>query len=182
MEKKGTVVLETKRLILKRFTLDDAEEVFKNWGSDDEVTRYVRWSTHKTIEDTKQYLECVMEKYKNDEFEWALSLKDTGELIGAMVAIVNEDDRYELGYNTARKHWRKGYTTEALRAVMDYLINEVGIRKFICSHAKLNPASGAVMQKVGFKYVKDEFVEKYDKSEKFDTKVYYLDIVDKEYY
>ena len=50
------------------------------------------------------------------------------------------------------------------------------LRRFRCSHAKLNPASGAVMQKVGFKYVKDEFVEKFDKSEKFDTKVYYLDI------
>jgi len=179
MNNKGTVILETERLILRRFTLEDAEEIFKNWGSDDEVTKYVRWSTHNTIEDTKEYLESVMEKYRNNEFEWALSLKDTGELIGAMTAFVSEDDRYELGYNTARRHWRKGYTTEALRAVMNYLINEVGIRRFRCSHAKLNPASGAVMQKVGFKYVKDEFVEKFDKSEKFDTKVYYLDIVDK---
>lgn len=176
MNNKGTVILETERLILRRFTLDDAEEIFKNWSSDDEVSKYVRWSTHKSVEDTKEYLESVMEKYRNNEFEWALSLKDTGELIGAMVAFVSEDDRYELGYNTARKHWRKGYTTEALRAVMNYLINEVGIKRFACSHAKLNPASGAVMQKVGFKYVKDEFVEKFDKSKKFDTKVYYLDI------
>lgn len=176
MNNKGTVILETERLILRKFKLEDAEEVFKNWGSDDEVSKYVRWSTHKTIEDTKEYLESVMDKYRNNEFEWALSLKDTGELIGAMVAFISEDDRYEIGYNIARKHWRKGYTTEALRTVMDYLINEVGIKKFICSHAKLNPASGAVMQKVGFKYVKDEFVEKFDKSEKFDTKVYYLDI------
>lgn len=176
---KGTVILETERLILRRFTLNDAEKVFNNWGSDDEVTKYVRWSTHKTIQDTYIYLESVMEKYRNNEFEWALSLKDTGELIGAMGAFSSEDDRLEIGYNTARKHWRKGYTTEALRAVMNYLINEVGIRRFRCSHAKLNPASGAVMQKVGFKYVKDEFVEKFDKSEKFDTKVYYLDIVDK---
>lgn len=180
MNSKGTVILETERLILRKFKLEDAEEIFKNWGSDDEVTRYVRWSTHKTIEDTKEYLESVMEKYRNNEFEWALSLKDTGELIGAMGAFISEDDRYEIGYNTARIHWRKGYTTEALRAVMNYLINEVGIKRFRCSHAKLNPASGAVMQKVGFKYVKDEFVEKFDKSENFDTKVYYLDIVDKE--
>lgn len=180
MNNKGTVVLETERLILRRFTLDDAEEIFNNWGSDPEVSKYVRWSTHKSIDDTKVYLDSVMKKYRNNEFEWALSLKDTGELIGAMGAFISEDDRIEVGYNTARKHWRKGYTTEALRAVMNYLINDVGIRRFRCSHAKLNPASGAVMQKVGFKYIKDEFVEKFDKSEKFDTKVYYLDIVDKE--
>lgn len=176
MEKKGTVVLETERLILRRFTLEDAKEVFENWGSDDEVSKYVRWNTHKSIDDAIVYLESVMEKYENDEFEWALTLKDTGELIGAMCAFISEDDRYEVGYNTARKHWRKGYTTEALRAVMNYLINDVGIRRFRCSHAKLNPASGAVMQKVGFKYVKDGFTEKFDKSKKFDTKVYYLDI------
>lgn len=176
MNNKGTVRLETDRLVLRRFTMEDAEEVFKNWGSDDEVTKFVRWSTHKSIDDTKAYLETVMEKYRNNQFEWALSLKETGELIGAMVAFVSEDGRYEMGYNIAKKHWRKGYTTEALKEVMKYLINDVGIKKFRCSHAKLNPASGAVIQKVGFKYVKDEFIEKYDKTEIFDTKVYYLDI------
>lgn len=177
MNNKGTVVLETERLILKKFKMEDAEEVFNNWTSDDEVSKYVRWSTHKNIEETKQYLEMTMEKYRNNEFEWAISLKNTGELIGAMSAFINpEDNRYELGYNIARKHWRNGYTTEALRRVMDYLINDVGIKKFRCSHAKLNPASGAVMQKVGFKYVKDEYAEKFDKSVLFDTKVYYLNI------
>lgn len=177
MKNEGTVRLETERLVLRKFTMEDAEEVFKNWGSDPEVSKYVRWSTHQNIDDTKVYLDMVMEKYRNNEFEWALSLKDTGELIGAMSAFITEDDnRYEVGYNTARKHWRQGYTTEALRAVMNYLINEVGIKKFRCSHAKPNPASGAVMQKVGFKYVKDEFIETFDKTEIFDTKVYYLDI------
>ena len=177
MNNKGTVILETERLRLRKFTMEDAEEVFRNWGSDDEVSKYVRWATHKNIDDTKVYLESVMDKYKNNGFEWGITLKETGELIGAMVAFINEEDnRYELGYNTAKKYWRKGYTTEALRAVMNYLINDLGIKKFRCSHAKENPASGAVMQKVGFKYVKDGWVEKFDKSKKFDTKIYYLDI------
>lgn len=173
----GTVTLETERLILRKFKMEDAEEVFKNWCSDDEVSKYVRWTTHKNIEDTKQYLQTVMDKYKKDEYEWGITLKDTGELIGAMAAFINpEDNRYELGYNISRKHWRKGYTTEALRRVMDYLINDVGLKKFRCEHVKQNPASGAVMQKVGFKYVKDDTTEKFDKSQKFETKVYYLDI------
>ena len=124
----------------------------------------------------KSYLETVINEYNENGYNWGITLKDTGKLIGAISAFISEDNRYELGYNIARKHWRKGYTTEALKAVMNYLINEVEIRSFRCSHAKLNPASGAVMQKVGFKYVKDEVVEKFDKSEKFDTKVYYLDI------
>ena len=126
--------------------MDDAEEVFKNWGCDPEVSKYVRWSTHKSIDDAKVYLEGVMEKYKNNGLEWGITLKDTGELIGAMGAFINDEDNiYEIGYNTARKHWRKGYTTEALKAVMNYLINDLGIKKFRCAHAKENPASGAVM-------------------------------------
>ena len=59
---------------------------------------------------------------------------------------------------------------------MEYLINELGKKHFRCSHAVLNPASGAVMQKVGFKYVKDETYEKFDGSVRYESKVYYLDI------
>jgi len=60
--------------------------------------------------------------------------------------------------------------------IADFLINDIGVKKFICSHAKQNPISGIVMQKVGFKHVKDAYFEKFDKTQKFDCKVYYLDI------
>ena len=59
---------------------------------------------------------------------------------------------------------------------MDFLINEVGIKKFKCAHAKLNPVSGIVMQKVGFKYVKDDYYDSFDKTKTYDSKTYYLDI------
>ena len=83
---------------------------------------------------------------------------------------------YEIGYNIAKKHWNNGYTTEAVKEVLKYLATEEKIHKFRCAHAVLNPASGAVMRKAGFKYVKDEEFEKFDKSQKFDCKVYYLDL------
>ena len=59
---------------------------------------------------------------------------------------------------------------------IQYLATEEKIHKFRCAHAVLNPASGAVMRKAGFKYVKDEDFEKFDKSQKFECKVYYLDM------
>lgn len=55
MENKGTIQIETERLILRKFTMVDAEAVYNNWTSDDEVARYVRWSTHKKLEDTNEY-------------------------------------------------------------------------------------------------------------------------------
>ncbi len=174
-----TQKLETERLILRKLKLEDENEIFNNWTSDDEVSKYVRWSIHKSIEDTREYLKNVMETYKKEKnAEWGIVLKETNELIGALGCFFNdEENRYEIGYNISRKHWRNGYTTEALKKVMEYLINEEHIKSFICSHAKDNPASGAVMRKAGFKYVKDDTYEKFDKSQKFDCKVYYLEAI-----
>lgn len=177
MDSKESFQLETERLILRKLKESDAEVAYNNWTSDEEVSKFVRWSTHKNLEETKEYLR---EKEKNgtnkDDYDWGIVLKENGELIGEISAFKAENKRYELGYNIAKKCWRKGYTTEALKCVMKYLINEVGIKNFKASHAISNPASGAVMQKAGFKYVKDDYYEKFDKSIKFKAKVYYLDI------
>lgn len=175
MEEEKT--LETERLKLRPLVISDAEEVFKNWTSDDEVSKYVRWSTHKNIEETKEYI-ILEEKRRKTEgcFNWGIVIKENNELIGAIAAFPSDDDRYEIGYNIARKHWNNGYTTEAAKEVINYLTIEKKIHRFKCSHANLNPASGAVMKKVGFKYVKNDFYEKFDGSQRFDCKVYYLDI------
>ena len=52
----GTTTLETERLILRRFTIEDAESMFNNWASDDEVTKFLTWPTHKSIEDSKKFI------------------------------------------------------------------------------------------------------------------------------
>ena len=169
--------LKTQRLILRKLQISDAEEMYKNWASDDEITKYVRWSTHKNVDETKEYLKFENEQCKKDNYyNWGIVLKQTGELIGAMGAFPSEDERTEIGYNISRKYWNNGYTTEALKEVLKYLSNEVGIHKFMCSHAVLNGASGAVMRKAGFEYIKDDTCEKFDGSKIFDTKVYKLDI------
>lgn len=178
MNHKGSLVLETERLKLKPFKESDAEEVFKNWTNDAEVSKYLRWNTHKDINDTKQWLCEETKKCKNlDYYTWGVQLKETGEIIGSISAFLRpeEDNRYEIGYAYGKKYWRKGYATESLKCMMNFLINDVGIKNFVCMHAKLNPASGAVMQKVGFKYIRDDWYESFDKTRKYDCKVYYLD-------
>ena len=178
MNHKGSIKLETERLVLRQLKESDAEEVYKNWTSDDDVSKYMRWSTHKNVEETRGWLREEEKNCKNKNYyTWGIELKEIGELIGSIGAFYREeDDRYEIGYGIGKKYWRKGYTTEALNKVMNYLINDVEIKRFKCAHAKLNPVSGAVMQKVGFKYVKDEYYESFDKTKKYESKVYYLDI------
>ena len=173
--------LSTERLILRMLVEEDADEMFKNWASDDEVTKYVRWSTHKNVDETKEYIKFEKEQCKKDNcYNWGIVLKETSELIGAVGAFPSEDNRIEIGYNISRKHWNNGYTTEAVKEVLRYLANEENICRFKCSHAILNPASGAVMKKAGFKYSHDAIYTKFDGSKTFESKVYYLDIEKKD--
>lgn len=65
MNHKGTITLVTKRLILRRFTTDDAEAMFNNWASDKEVTKYLTWPTHTNVFVSKTIINSWIELYKN---------------------------------------------------------------------------------------------------------------------
>lgn len=88
MKHKGTVMLETERLILRKFTENDAEAVFWNWASDDEVTKYLTWPTHRSVENSAGYLDFCLGTYKeNNAYQWGIELKETGELFGNISVI-----------------------------------------------------------------------------------------------
>ena len=181
MGKKETKSLETERLVLRKLNVKDVEEIFNNWGNDDVVSKYMTWSTHQSIEDTQQWLKEIEKTYKeNLGYEWGIVLKGTNELIGSIGAYSKEEfnNRYEIGYAMSKKYWRKGYTTESLKAIMEYLIKQEGIKGFIGRHAKLNGASGSVMQKAGFRYIKDGWYKKTDNSSIYENKIYYYNVYD----
>lgn len=176
---KGNVTLETERLILRGLTVNDAILVFKNWTSDPDVAKYMRWNVHQSVKDTIQWMRyCEHNKDNKEFYDWGIILKSNQEPIGSIGAFINSDepDRYEVGYAISKKYWNQGYATEALKRVMDFLINEVGIKKFIALHAVDNPASGAVLIKNDFKYTKAGSYTSADGLKQFDCKVYYLDI------
>ena len=151
----GTIVAETERLILRPFTTNDAEAMFTNWASDDEVTKYLTWPTHKSVDMTTAYLNFVMQKYSQpNHYEWAIELKDSHQLIGAIsvVNVVDELESMELGWVLGRKFWGNGYMPEAARRVVDFLFEEVGAKRIAAGHDTNNPKSGRVMQKIGMKF------------------------------
>ncbi|MDE7362271.1 MAG: GNAT family N-acetyltransferase [Oscillospiraceae bacterium] len=155
MEHKGTVTLETERLILRRFTADDAEAAFKNWTSSDAVTKFLRWETYRDISAMRDYINFQLENYKKiDTYDWAIVLKELGEPIGSMGAVAfNEKAKsVEIGYCIGEKWWRRGYTSEALAAVIKFFFEEVGVNRVYSEHDPRNPNSGKVMEKCGMKY------------------------------
>ena len=155
MVHKGTVILETERLILRRFVREDTRMVFDNWAGDDEVTRYMTWPMRKDIEETEKSVCGWAERYDADNFyHWAITLKEDGNLIG-FVSVISCDDtveKVEMGYCIGKKWWHKGYMTEALSKSVDFLFRKVGVKRIQACHDTNNPNSGRVMAKCGMKY------------------------------
>lgn len=155
MEHKGTKRLETERLILRRFIDSDAELMYNNWASDPEVSKYLTWPTHTSVEVTSSLLTDWIARYaKPDYYNWVIELKDTGEVVGN-ISVVEVKERVEaalIGYCMGQAWWGRGIMPEALSKVMRYLFDEVGMNRVAACHSTKNPKSGRVMQKAGMKY------------------------------
>lgn len=155
MNHRGTVLLETDRLILRPFTVEDAPQVFANWASDDEVTKYLTWPTHQTEAHSLGYMNYCVQSYQDPtSYQWGIELKQTHELIGNISVVgLNENvDSAELGWVIGRRFWGKGYTPEAAQRIVDFLFDEVGANRICARHDPNNPNSGRVMQKLGMKF------------------------------
>ena len=152
----GTQRLETERLVLRRFVNDDYKAVYKNWASDPEVTKYLTWQIHPNEKVSKQAIKIWLKQYgKENYYHWAIVLKENGdEPIGGIdVVLINEDvSSVHIGYCIGRKWWHQGITSEALKAVMDFLFDVVDVNRIESRHDTRNPNSGKVMLKCGMKY------------------------------
>ena len=152
----GTEKLETDRLILRQFTIDDANAMYNNWANDPEVTKYLMWPHHTNVEVSKNVLLDWIYHYKEEDYyQWAIVLKDNGnEPIGSM-SVVHKDDRIEMvhiGYCIGKKWWKQGITSEALSVLLKFFFKKVGINRVELRHDPRNIYSGKVMLKCGLRY------------------------------
>ena len=151
----GTKKLETERLILRQFKIEDYVEMYNNWACEDVVTKFLTWQTHTNQDVTKSVLADWISKYANKDFyNWAIELKEENRLIGniSVVSLREETLSAILGYCMGSKWWGKEIMPEAGKAVLKYLIEEVGFNRIAANHDKNNPKSGRVMQKIGMTY------------------------------
>ncbi len=154
MKKTGTQRIETERLILRRFRIEDAEDMYINWASDPEVTRFLTWPPHSDVDVTKSILSDWIPRYEDGGyFNWVMEYKETGKPIGniSVVKLNESTEAADIGYCMSRTYWGRGLMPEALRAVMDYLFDVVGLNRIAASHDVNNPKSGRVMEKSGMK-------------------------------
>ncbi len=178
MKSLGTRTLETKRLILRRYELSDVEELFYNGYITDEVmAENMSWSPCKTINEQYKVIKKWVDSYASDDYyRWLIVLKETGELIGGIDVcnLYKRKDYGEIGYCIGSKYWNRGYATEALRRVIEYLLIDCDFHLVEAHHAGYNPVSGRVMEKAGMKRDGELRERRLDKKTgKYTPQIYY---------
>ena len=111
---KGTQTIHTERLILRKFTTDDAQAMFENWASDERVTRYLTWCPHESPEATRQLLELWCAAYENPStYNWVIEYEGTPIGNINVVRLSEKSEYAELGYCMGYAYWNKGFMSEA---------------------------------------------------------------------
>lgn len=149
-----TLILETERLILREWTMDDADALFAVVG-DAEVMKWVEdgkpWAS---IEVAREWLRGVVENYRKRGYSrWAVVEKEGGRVVGSCgFAPLPWSGEIDFGYLLVRDRWGRGYATEVGRAALLYGFGRLGFVEVVASIAPENAASRRVIEKLGFVY------------------------------
>ena len=156
-------IIETERLILRSWTQDDAEDLFK-YATDPDVGPIAGWPVHKSIEDSKSIIKNV---FLNAKECYAVCLKSSNKAIGCIELKLNghtdmtsRDDECELGYWVGKPFWGNGYIPEAAKALIQYGFDELNMTTIWCGYYDGNNKSKRVQEKCGFEsYCVDSSVD-----------------------
>jgi [ribosomal protein S5]-alanine N-acetyltransferase len=145
-------ILTTERLVLRRLTQADAEEVF-NLRRDETLMKFVARPIAKTLEDALGLIRSVDEGIdKNQSINWGITLKGENKVIGVagIVRTTPEHHRAEIGYLLAGEHHKKGIISEALKEILHYGFLSLHLHRMEAVTDPRNTASISVLKKLGF--------------------------------
>lgn len=164
-------VLETEDLTLRPMRMGDARDIFE-YASDPLVARYVLWTPHRSLADSRAYIRYVRQGYRRGEpSSWAAVYKKSGKVIGSIGVMAWSSFHHtaEIGYSFSRDYWNMGLATQALGTVIHSLFSCLpDLNRLEAQHDVRNPASGRVMEKCGMRregilrsrlYNKNEYVD-----------------------
>lgn len=144
-------VLKGNKIVLKEMHLHDAEAIY-NLAKNENVSKYTLNIPYPyKMEDAVWWINNAKEKFKTKEqFTFGIFILDTEEFIGGIGLIVDQkNSKASIGYWVGEPFWNKGYTTEALKLILNFGFNDLQLNKLFAHHLVENTASGRVMQKAG---------------------------------
>jgi RimJ/RimL family protein N-acetyltransferase len=142
--------LETERLVLHRPAARDLPEIFGRYAADAEVTRYMGFATHASIEDTRAFLALSDAQWQQwPAGAYLVRSRDEGRLLGSTGFGFETSYRAATGYVFARDAWGKGYASESLGAIVA-LAPRLGLARLYAVCHTAHRASSAVLERCGF--------------------------------
>lgn len=151
----GTKIIETERLILRRFEYADDDAMLKNWVADEKIQSLYSEPVYSTKAEVKGLLDKYIGSYeREDYYRWAVIEKASGECIGQIAYFLVDSKNHfaEIEYCIGSAFQCKGYATEATKAVIDYGFNEINLHKVQICTKTINAPSKRVIEKCGFTY------------------------------
>lgn len=150
--------IETDRLLLRAWQETDVED-FYEYAKVDGVGQMAGWLPHKDIEESRTVLGFFIRAKKT----FAIVLKESGKVIGSLgleerdgePEVLKDSMGREIGYALRKDYWGRGLVPEAVKAVIDYCFHELAFDWLTCGHFVWNHQSRRVVEKCGFRYVKD---------------------------
>ncbi|CAN5380897.1 GNAT family N-acetyltransferase [soil metagenome] len=110
--------IETDRLLLQRFRKEEAEEIFYSYASKAEATKYMSWPTHKSLDDTRDFLKHALIGWRRGtDYSFSIRLRKSNRFIGCC-GMMNDNGKVQFGYVLSPTHWGNGYATEACIRLM----------------------------------------------------------------
>lgn len=147
-------VLQTDRLILRKITRLDLEDVFE-YASDPEVSKYLLWYPHVDKKFTLQYLKILEREYrKMNFFDWGVTVSESGKMIGTcgFTAFDIINNSAEIGYVLNADYWGQGYAEEMIRKILDFGFNVLGLHRIEAKMMCQNTSSSKVAEKCGMRF------------------------------
>jgi RimJ/RimL family protein N-acetyltransferase len=148
--------IETKRLVIRSFTPQDAPALHDRVFGDPDAMRFIPRGASPSVERTRASIERFISHERQHGFGlWAVDLKETGNLIGdcGLFLVEGRGPEVEVAYHFGKDWWGHGYATEAASACLAYGFRECGLEEIIAISYPQHTASRRVMEKSGMKYV-----------------------------
>ena len=155
IEAHGTAELWTEHLVLRRYRPEDAELLYRNFGTDPEMAKYSGWNPYATLEMAQGTVRGFIESYEDPHsYSWVMDVDDV--VVGTIGAYDYDQKQIEVGFSVDKGWQGRGFATEALRKVLAYLTDNEGISRVTAWCAAENIGSRRVLEKAGMKLVRTE--------------------------
>ena len=148
------MILESERIYLRSWNLDDAEVLF-SYAQNPKIGPMAGWAPHKSVNESIFFIEHILSSWGF----FAIILKENDQLIGSINVLIGEASNFsigsndgELGFWIAEPFWRQGYITEAIELILDFCFYDLELTNVWCGAFDDNIPSRKLQEKLGFEY------------------------------